>query len=108
MINKARLSQPTLVENNNQVTYTKVLNITRQALAVHYPNCQIHNKSERIEQWCFRDISMKIAQDVDRQLPGNWSVSVGKSNQYFSVLDKIKTVILFALSDLLFEIIEFS
>jgi hypothetical protein len=108
MINKARLSQPTLVENNNQVAYTKVLNITQHALAVYYPHCQIHNKSERVEQWCFRDISMKIVLDVGRQLPGNWSVSVGKSNQYFSVVDRIKTEILFALSDLYFEIIEFS
>ncbi len=108
MINKARLSQPTLVENNNQTTYTKVLNITHQALAVNYPHCQIHNKSERVEQWCFRDISLKIVQDIKTQLPGNWSVSVGKSNLYFSVFDKIKTEILFALSDLLFAIVEFS
>ncbi len=51
---------------------------------------------------------MKIVLDVGRLLPGNWSVSVGKSNQYFSVVDRIKTEILFALSDLYFEIIEFS
>ncbi len=51
---------------------------------------------------------MKIGQDVKRHYNGSWSVSVGKSNLYFSVFDKIKTEILFALSDLLFAIVEFS
>jgi hypothetical protein len=96
------------VQNNNQEKYAAILNITQQALAVHYPHCQINNKSERIDQWCFREISMKIGQDVKRHYNGSWSVSVGKSNLYFSVFDKIKTEILFALSDLLFAIVEFS
>jgi len=111
MIKRARNSEVKVHFEVDHSIFNSVVNLTKEVINRDISECQINDIPTKLEDLCFRHISLEITDTLVSQLKGNWTVTTGQYNKCFTYLRFEKLYIQsfdFQLGDLYFEIINFA